>query len=251
MPTVQGIYEENRHLFSTVPSISEEFVCRFCLGPVAPEFGQCFACNKLFNMSHLVGNMHLQVPSQLHNTVVPASSVLNPSPYYTWLSTYKGGHPERGPALVCLAVAYIQVNRGRFESLLGGDIDAYTAVPSKRGYSFSDQHFVKTLRRVSSLKDSLAHALSYESGSSLGRHTYNPTAFSPGPDSVSGKRVILLEDAWVTGATAISAAGALLREGAESVAVVPIARVVDGGFWPEDSPYLLRMEEEYAPDWPR
>lgn len=45
-----------------------------------------------------------------------------------------------------------------------------------------------------------------------------------------GKRVLLVEDAWVTGATAVSAAGSLVEAGAAEVLVLPIARIIDGGF---------------------
>ena len=63
------------------------------------------------------------------------------------------------------------------------------------------------------------------------RKTYNSSAFSAGTTSVVGERVLLMEDTWVTGATAISAAGALLREGASGVMVMPIARAVSPSFW--------------------
>lgn len=66
------------------------------------------------------------------------------------------------------------------------------------------------------------------------------------------QRVLLLEDVWVTGSTPISAAAALLREGAAAVAGVPLARVVDSVFWRESHPYREAMARPYDLDtWPR
>lgn len=81
-----------------------------------------------------------------------------------------------------------------------------------------------------------------------------PTAFRPGPISVAGKRVLLIEDSWTSGATAISAAGALLDGGAASVLIMPIARIIPSGFWPDDHPYRTAMKLPWDPDsdqWPR
>lgn len=74
------------------------------------------------------------------------------------------------------------------------------------------------------------------------RRDYYPTCFDPGPGEVEGQRVLLIEDSWVTGATAVSAAGALLGRGAESVVILSLARIVDVTFWAgHDHPYLPRV----------
>ena len=82
-----------------------------------------------------------------------------------------------------------------------------------------------------------------------------PPEVEPGPTGVSDERVILIEDTWVTGATALSAAGALLGRGVESVAILPIARMVELGFWNSrygGHPYLGVLEKPYDPaEWPR
>ena len=92
----------------------------------------------------------------------------------------------------------------------------------------------------------------YDSAEPVNRRHYNPSAFNPGPVSVDGESVLLLEDSWATGATAISAAGAILNHGAAAVAVVPLARIVDSDYWPKDHPYRQVMEQPYDPSsWPR
>ena len=111
-------------------------------------------------------------------------------------------------------------------------------MPSKKpGFTFPHQPFRQTLALVPPLAKQLRHTLTHIAGQSIGRREYNPAAFAPGPVSVEGERVVLLDDTWVTGATAVSAAGALLRDGATSVAILPLARMVDSEFWPKDHPY--------------
>ena len=85
--------------------------------------------------------------------------------------------------------------------------------------------------------------LLHHSGELVERFTYTPAAFEP-DDRVRGERVLLIEDTWVTGATVISAAGALLEHGAESVAVPPIARHLNKAFWRRHD-YVDAMRREY------
>ena len=255
MATVKEVFEGTRYLFSPIPPVDSDFVCEFCLGPVA-GYSQCFACNKLFREYHPLppGSTNLGlVPSALHSLIIPITSALNPSPYYTWLSTYKAGHPDRGLALVALIFTYMTLHAQRLETLLGGPHDMLTTVPSKRpGRTFANQPFVLALRRLQPIAAKLKYTLTYRANSQLGRRQYNPDAFDSGPESVSGSRVVLLEDTWVTGATSVSAAGALLRDGALSVAVLPVARVVNETFVQSDHPYRVSMTAAFDPEsWPR
>ena len=98
----------------------------------------------------------------------------------------------------------------------------------------------------------LKHTLVFQPNKPVSRWAYSPDSFTQGPEKVTGARVLLLEDSWVTGATAMSAAGALLKFGASSVAVLPLARVVDQGFWQLDHPYRRAMGKPYRfTAWPR
>lgn len=67
--------------------------------------------------------------------------------------------------------------------------------------------------------------------------TINPARFSvTNPAAVAGQHVLLVEDTWVTGASAQSAAISLHRAGAHQVTVVCIARMLKGGW--KDGAYL-------------
>jgi predicted amidophosphoribosyltransferase len=241
--TAQEIFAQHRPLLGTIPPYGQSYVCEICLGPVT-SYDRCYACNQVF--------VNGGVPSPLWDRVVPMTSVLNPSPWYGILSTYKRGQAEQGRVLVALAYLYLEQHRDRLAALLGGPPTMLTIVPSKRGLTFETQPFRQQLARIDVLAKQLRHTLVHRAGEAVDRWTYRPAAFAPGPVGVKGERVLLLEDAWVTGATAVSAAGALLGFGAASVVVVPLARVVDGGFWDGTHPYRVAMATQYEmAAWPR
>lgn len=83
------------------------------------------------------------------------------------------------------------------------------------------------------------------------RQKYLPEAFRVVAD-VSDGRILLIEDTWTTGSTAISTAGALLAAGAESVVVLSLARKVNSDYWSDQHPYLAAMKRPWDPKfWPR
>ncbi len=242
MATAAELFATSRAVFGSIPHQRESYVCPTCLGPVT-NYQQCYGCNRLFNSG---------VPARLWDVIVPMTSVLNPSPWYVKLSTYKRGFTEHGKTLVSLAYTYLTANATQVAAVLGGDPDVFTIVPSKRGVDFATQPLRRTLARIEWIKARLAQTLVYHEGTGAQRWAYTPNAFTAGPYDVRGKRIVLIEDSWVTGATAVSAAGALLDFGAESVLVMPMARVVDAGYWPDDHPYRIAMARPYdVSAWPR
>lgn len=231
----------------SIPPSSHDFVCQLCLGPVS-SYRQCSACNEIYNVG--------LAPTSLRERVVPMTSALNPSRWYSALSRYKGGfHNELGLVLAAVTHHYLQSRAVRINEALGGEAEIITPVPSKRaGVTFATQPLREALGRVSSIEAKIGHTLQYDPSVTVGRRSYAPTAFRPGPISVAGKRVLLIEDSWASGATAISAAGALLDGGAASVLIMPIARIIPSGFWPDDHPYRTAMKLPWDPDsdqWPR
>jgi hypothetical protein len=132
-----------------------------------------------------------------------------------------------------------------------------TIVPSKKPeFTFSTQPLRRTLSSVSELDAQLYEALRYIQGARIGRSEYRPDAFRGSGIDVSGARIVIIEDTWVTGATALSAAGALHEFGAESVLVIPMARLVNSSYWSEEHPYRERMMDgTFDPlsstSWPR
>ena len=133
-----------------------------------------------------------------------------------------------------------------------------TPVPSKKGRSYDEHPLQQALSVVTPIKDRLANTLEFVPAPDVNyRRNYYPDCFDSGPQSVDGERVLLIEDSWVTGATALSAAGALLERGAEGVAIMALARVFDTGYWADSGhPYVPRLVGEDRDDfdidkWPR
>lgn len=240
MPTVAEVFERNRSLFGRVPSVSNNYVCRFCLGPVS-GYAQCYDCYELFINSNS--------PASLRRRVVPITACINPSPWFYRLYTYKRFRPEYCQILGALAWTYLENHRGRITDLLGGEPSITTIVPSTRGDSYEEQRFREALCMVPPLAEELTQALRHVDDTEVPHREYAPDAFTSGPADVEGHRVLLLEDTWITGATAMSAAGALLRDGARSVAILPLARSSQEDC---DETYQEAMAREYDPsEWPR
>lgn len=126
-----------------------------------------------------------------------------------------------------------------------------TVVPSKRGVPHDQQPLRTALVTFSPLKLLLRQTLRFREGASLGRQQCKAKVFEPQGTSVQRKGVLLVEDTWVSGSTAMSAAARLLELGAERVLIMPIARMIKAEFW-GDSPYLRAAAEPYQlGHWPR
>ena len=63
-----------------VPSKTEGYVCPICLGPVHVQYPHCYSCKQLF----IQGG----APEELADRIVPMSTALNPSTWYSHLSGY-------------------------------------------------------------------------------------------------------------------------------------------------------------------
>ena len=183
------------------------------------------------------------------------TSALNPSQWYSALRGYKEFQPNHGSAIASIAFHFFDTHASRIEAMLGGPPTVFTIVPSKQGKSYSQQPLRAALSRVETLKNRLRHTLLHRGSQTYARRQYCPEIFAPGPIEVRGERIVLIEDTWVTGATAVSAAGALLENGATAVGIFPVARVLNAEYWPGDHPYRLAMQREFDPydptRWPR
>jgi hypothetical protein len=203
------------------------------MGPVQ-GFAFCYACHELASKG---------VPEALLDAVVPASIATNPGRWYRRLLTYKDGNPAYRAQVAALAWSYLEQHEDRLAALAGGAIDLVTPVPSKKGRTFDQQPLRQALAAVRPIGGRLAHTLSFEPDPDVDlRRDYYPGCFDPGPTNVAGRRVLLVEDSWVTGATALSAGGALMAYGATGVVIMSLARVIDVEFWRgQTHPYLERV----------
>jgi predicted amidophosphoribosyltransferase len=245
--TARSVFDETRHTFGAVPHVSGEHVCGLCLGAVN-GYPQCYDCFKLFLRS--------ACPRDLRGRVVPMTIAFNPSAWYSALWTYKRAQfLENAPTLAALIFLWITEHRNHLETLLGGAWDLITVVPSKKADAlFDEQRLRLAIGLVKPIDDDLQETLRFAPGHEFGRNLYTPEIFQP-VRRVHGSRILLIEDTWITGATALSAAGALMDAGARSAVIVPTAREVQLEFWERDGPHpfcdAVRAAEYDLAFWPR
>ena len=228
----------------SVPSESTPYTCPICLGPVRLGFEQCYSCYQLFDLNG--------APAYLIGQVVPMSTALNPSAWYSCFIGYKALARENSQYLAALYASYLGEHQSRIGALLGGDWTMITIVPSTRGIPYDDQPLKAALWLATGIREYLHQTLSHVSGRSVSRGSFDPRAFEPAAEEASGHRVLLIEDLWVTGAKCVSAAGRLLEDGAESVAILPIARAFrdNPDFTPPE--YIAASEAPFDISfWPR
>jgi len=249
MATVASLMDELAEELGRVQPHANSWVCNICLGPVGGTFSTCYACGMLERAG---------LPVSLRSSAVPASIAPNPGRWYRRLATYKAGHPAFRAHLAALAWTYVERHEGALAGLAGGPLTLVSPVPSKRGRSYEDQPLRQALAVVLPLQERLGETLRFVPDPDVNlRRDYYPDCFDGGPTSVVGERVLLIEDSWVTGATALSAAGSLLSRGAEGVAILTLARVFDVNYWTgTDHPYYAHLlgedRDRFDSDrWPR
>jgi hypothetical protein len=217
-------------------------VCSICRGPAAAGHAVCFSCR-------LVAR-RLGLPSA---PVVPARLCPLPSPLYTVLLGYKESPVAEARLRFCAIVrallrAFLLGDGGQLEGAVGGPIDVVALVPS------THRPGPAPLALVDGLAGDVAGALpGARWAPALLRRARQPgewppvahmrpdaTAFTvPSSDraALRGARVLLLDDTYVSGARAQSAAAALQRAGART-AIGPLGRVLRPGRVPRHADFL-------------
>jgi len=180
------------------------------------------------------------------------SIVINPSLWYARLVNYKNGSDQDYTLVAALIAAYLTAHQNRIEPLLGGALSHIAVVPSTRGRRFDIHPLANAVKRSRAFGSRLSNALSHVAGATIKRQEYKPSIYSVDASLVRGGRVVIVEDLWVSGARAVSAAGAIMDAGAKSVLILPVARELRSSnlFCPEE--YVADVKKRYDVDaWPR
>lgn len=202
----------------TLPPPGAPLVCRVCHGPASAGYDTCWSCA-------LVGRRLGARPAP---RVVPVSLFRPGSPLHGALVGYKSS-PDRSnreslSGLLAELVSWFLALHGPcLGHTAGGGWDVIDVVPSTRRSAPSHP-----------LADALAStpALAARGASLLRRgpaplgHLEPAAAGFLADPSASGRRVLLLDDIFTTGARSRSAAAALQLAGAVVVAIVPVGRMV-------------------------
>jgi hypothetical protein len=193
-------------------------VCACCRGRARPGFARCFQCR-----------LHAEsAPGLLADVVAPVAFAPKGSRLATDLWVYKSGRPgarEAGGALLAMLLVFLREDWPRVWQRAAMPAPACACVvPSGRGRP--GPHPLQALVR-GCLALPWVPLLARPGADTWGRVLDPGRFWAPRP--LTGQAVLLLDDTWTSGGTAQSAAVALKRAGARSVAVVVIGRHLPAG----------------------
>ena len=205
-------------------------VCVVCRGPASSADRICFAC--------YVVARRLGLPL---TPVTPVRLCPLPSPLYTVLLGYKESpvaeaRARFGAMVRALVHSFLMDAGPRLSARLGGVVDVVAVVPSTHRPGLAPLGLVDGLGSAVLAALPLARwepdLLQRAGGTGPPPVTHmrpDPAAFMLRADdthAVSGVRVVLLDDTYVSGARSQSAAAALRRSGVCAAHIVPVGRVL-------------------------
>jgi hypothetical protein len=188
-------------------------LCLVCRGPVRSGYRRCFQCD-----------LHAQsAPGLLADVVAPAAYATKGGPLARDLWLYKSGRAGSGPAaarVLSLLLLFLHEQGPAVWRAAGmGHPSAVCVVPSGRGRP--GPHPLRALAAPYLARPWLS--LRPRQGADPWARTLDPARFRA-TGLRPGAAVLLLDDTWVSGASAQSAAVALKLAGAAAVAVVVVGR---------------------------
>jgi hypothetical protein len=188
-------------------------LCLVCRGPVRSGYLRCFQCD-----------LHAQsAPGLLADVVAPAAYAVKGGPLARDLWLYKSGRDGSGPAaarVLSLLLIFLHEHGPAVWQVAGmARPTAVCVVPSGRGRA--GPHPLRTLAAPYLARPWVS--LRPRPGGDPWARTLDPARFQV-TGLLAGAAVLLLDDTWVSGASAQSAAVALKLSGAAAVAVVVVGR---------------------------
>jgi hypothetical protein len=187
-------------------------ICVSCRGPARPGFGRCFHCE-----------LHAEsAPGLLADVVAPVACAPKGSGLARDLWLYKSaraGAAEAGAALLAMLLVFLHDEGARVWQRAGTPPTHACVVPSGRGRPGPHPLWALVRECVALPRVVL---LARPGGDPWGR-VLDPGRFQS-PRPLAGATVLLLDDTWTSGSTVQSAAIALKRAGARSVAAVVLGR---------------------------
>lgn len=222
--------------------------CPYCAGLKGVEFRQCAGCLKLLQTG---------ADRSLLSRVVPLTIALEPSAWYAKLFTYKNEQPGHTYFIAGALAARFQAFQSQLEAAMGGPIDFLTITPSSKGRPVEAQQLLRAMQLIENVLPSIEVVLEHVEGKSKPNNRVDASIYTCDTARVQDKRIVLVEDTWVSGASAISAAVLLERCGAKSVVIMPIARrmkISQAAFHPTGAEFCKEIEAtRWSPEairWP-
>lgn len=218
MPTAAQYTDPFLQTYTPVP-VAGHGVCAVCHSGPSPGHAVCYSCAEVMRqVSH---------PTR---TVVPISLYKLNSQFWHVLRYYKDGSGHSADLLAMQVAAII----ARFAAqhlrcvarVLGGEPAVVTSVPSTRASPRPGAHpLERAVIRVGALASRYVPLL-VRGSAYVDHNRADDDAFTV-RRTLSGERVLLVDDTLTTGARLQSAVSALRRSGASAVAGLVIGRVID------------------------
>src|SRR6266568_430069 len=195
------------------PGICPE-ICRVCRGPARPGFARCFQCAQ----HDLLGR------GLLADAVAPVSYAVKGSPFAADLWRYKSWRAPSAAArtsLLALLLVFLHDHGGCVWRHAGMPAPGRLAVVPAGGGRPGPHPLLELSAPFVRLPVTGLVIRPGQQGRDPNADRYQAER------NAAGASVLLLDDSWVSGASAQSAAAALKRAGARHVAVVVLGRHVD------------------------
>ena len=223
-------------------------MCLICCGPSAGGHSECFACRWV--------ERRLGVPLV---PVFPVRLCPLPSPLYAVLLGYKEAHVGEArrrfaPMVAALVGTFLESHARCLAAAVGGTVELALPVPSTARPGGSPLDGVEGLARmvcggipgVRWSPDVLVRTRA-----PVGHMRPDGNAFevpAAARAAVGGRRAVLLDDTYVSGARSQSAAAALRTAGTRAVVIVALGRVLRPGRSPAHAAFLRRTHIEPTAD---
>ena len=222
MPTLEEITDPHLWSYVPVPPVGAAGICDVCHGAPNPGWSRCYSCAQaMAQVSHpcpLVVPISLSEPfGQLHHV----------------LKHYK--NPERedrtrnsfSTQVAAIVARFLREHQACIRRAAESDWDSVSVVPSSTGRR-GTHPLVSALARSRTLRGQLESVLA-PGAASIGHNTANDDGYRVTRD-VSGRSFLIVDDTFTSGARSQSAASALERAGAQAVAIVPVARLINAHY---------------------
>jgi len=214
MPTAADFTGPYLGTFTPVPPVASD-VCNLCHGAPNPGWARCLSCTTT-----------LRQVSRPITRVVPVTLCAEWGPVHNLLRGYKDG-PEELRARFLPRVAALLARFVDEHGKCVGDWETVTAVPSSKGRP-GRHPLVRAIGMVSSLASHYEELL--VPGARPARHLAASDHAFEVTTRLDGRRVLLVDDTFTSGAELQSAASALKLAGASIPAAVVIGRFIRPGF---------------------
>ena len=218
MPSAHDYTDPYLEIFRRVPAVADG-VCRICHSGPNADFDTCYSCTRT------MGQVEFPI-----RKILPISLYRVNEQLWHVLRNYKDGRADvtshLGTIVAATIARFSAAHWSCISSLSNGPPTVVTSVPSTRVPPRPGEHpLAKAVKR--SMRLSQLYRPLLVQGEVQATHLQaSDYAFRVlGP--LHGERVLLIEDTFTSGARTQSAASALRRAGADTVAVVVAGRVID------------------------